>query len=155
MCFSADLNPDLFSGFGFNEERFKRLCSSVAFYAYTIIRLSIVIIELGFGIDLDTDPSCLTVVLVKTKALPGEDLIRRVCALSCSISGTCRRWSCWWTTTRASRRRLTPATTASQPALSWAKRCWPGSTTLQTRWRRRRVVQDTPLEYPAVWTVST
>uniref|UniRef100_A0A3B3VDV9 Spectrin beta chain, non-erythrocytic 1 n=1 Tax=Poecilia latipinna TaxID=48699 RepID=A0A3B3VDV9_9TELE len=29
--------------------------------------------------------------------------------------------------------RSTPATTASRPASSWARRCWPGSTTLQRR----------------------
>ena len=75
-------------------------------------------------------PSCLSAWLQQQD----ERCFGSLICVSRLISGTCHRWSCWWTTIRASRRRSTLATTASPPASSWERLCWPGSTTLQRRW---------------------
>lgn len=48
-------------------------------------------------------------------------------------SGMFHLWSFSWTTTRASRLKSMPVTTASRPASSWANLCWHANTTHQRR----------------------
>lgn len=51
----------------------------------------------------------------------------------CCSSGTCRLWSFSWTTTRESRLKSMPVTTASRSASSWANLSWHGNTMHQRR----------------------
>lgn len=65
-----------------------------------------------------------------------------------AAAGTCPRWRCWWTTTRAWRARWRPAAAARWSASRWAKPCWRSGTQQQRRWEQRfyRVIANILLE---------